>query len=35
VLNKAPNNRAAARKQDAANRKAAGKKEKGSSFFKD
>jgi preprotein translocase subunit SecA len=34
VVKQAPN-RAAARKQEAANRKAAGKKEKGSSFFKD
>jgi preprotein translocase subunit SecA len=35
VINQAPVNRAAARKQEQANRKAAGKKEKGSSFFKD
>jgi hypothetical protein len=35
VIEQAPVNRAAARKQEAANRKAAGKKEKGSSFFKD
>jgi preprotein translocase subunit SecA len=35
VINQAPVNRAAARKQEAANRKAAGKQGKGSSFFKD
>jgi len=35
VVNKAPLNRAAARKQEAANRKKTGKPEKGSSFFKD
>jgi preprotein translocase subunit SecA len=35
VINQAPVNRAAARKQQAAERKAAGKQEKGSSFFKD
>jgi preprotein translocase subunit SecA len=35
VVNQAPVNRAAARKQEAANRKKAGKPEKGSSFFKD
>jgi preprotein translocase subunit SecA len=35
VVNQAPLNRAAARKQEAANRKKAGKPEKGSSFFKD
>jgi preprotein translocase subunit SecA len=35
VLNQAPVNRAAARKQEQANRKAAGKQQKGSSFFKD
>jgi hypothetical protein len=34
-VNQAPVNRAAARKQEAANRKKAGKAEKGSSFFKD
>jgi len=35
VPSQAPVNRAAARKQEAANRKSAGKKQKGSSFFKD
>ena len=35
VINQAPVNRAAARKLEQANRKAAGKQEKGSSFFKD
>ena len=35
VVNQAPVNRAAARKQEAANRKKASKPEKGSSFFKD
>ena len=35
VVNQAPVNRAAARAQEAANRKKAGKPEKGSSFFKD
>jgi preprotein translocase subunit SecA len=35
VISQAPVNRAAARKQQAAERKAAGKQEKGSSFFKD